>query len=135
MGQKVSIAARRQRALELALSGMTVREIGEATGVSKSAAQRDVMMALRGQAKLHEESALEHRELIGERYRRLLRNWLERAASDPESRAGDRALRALEGLRKLYGLDKPVAPRNEAGGAYPVELQITKVYVSADKDD
>ena len=38
-------------------------------------------------------------------------------------------LRALEGLRKLYGLDKPVVNKHEIGVAYPVSLKITKVYM------
>ena len=128
-GTKVSISARRQRALELALSGMTVRAIGDALGVSHATAHRDVMLTLRNQGKLHEDKALEHRELIGERYRKLLAKWLAQAEEDPESSAGDKVLRALEGLRKLYGLDKPVVNKHEIGVAYPVSLKITKVYM------
>lgn len=125
---KVALQARRQEALKLALSGHTVREIGDKLKCAHSTAHRYVLAALAEQAKLHDKQVLEHRELMSERYNKLLAKWMEKAEEDPESTAGDKVLRALEGLRKLYGLDKP-HERPEIGVIIPVAVHVKKVYV------
>ena len=122
----VALKARRQKALQLALSGHTVREIGAKLDCAHSTAHRYVLAALADQAKLHDKQVLEHRELMAERYHKLLAKWMEKAEEDPESSAGDKVLRAFEGLRKLYGLDKP-HERPETGIIVPVAVHMEKV--------
>ena len=133
-GTKLSLAVRRQTALDLALQGRTAREIAATLGISKSQAHRDVRTALRGQAKATEKEALAHREYIGERYETLMAAWWQTALTDPESAAGDKILKALEGLRRLFGLDRPVEQK-EDGDAGPRTLIVNRVYLPATRND
>ena len=90
--------------------------------------------ALSSQAKANEKGIQTYRELIGERYTRLLAKWLQAAETNPESKAGDKVLRVLEGLRQLYGLDRPVEKKEESGGIFPAQLIMTTVYVGDDDE-
>ena len=123
------VQARRQKALEYALEGKTVREIGALLDVSHATAHRDVLAAVKAYARTNDKEIDAHREVIRERYMRLWQQW-EAAALDPESKAGDKLLRILEGLRGLYGLDKPVKKDADESGAWPTTIVVNRNYVT-----
>ena len=131
---KLSLAARRQKALEHALAGKTARQIGELLDVSHTTAHNYVRAALRAYAKRNEKQIIEHRELIGERYMRLWQKWQRAAEEDPESKAGDKLLRIMEGLRALYGLDRPVEKPDDRGDGGLTTVVINTKYVPGTDD-
>ena len=139
--KKLALQARRQEALLLAIRGKTGREIMQAINaqrpesehISESTAWRDVRAALAAQVKAHAKEIDTFRALIAERYTRLFAAWIKQAESEPESKAGDKVLRVLEGLRALYGLDRPVEKKEEDGAIFPAQLVMTTVYVGDDE--
>ena len=131
---RAAITARRQKALEYALSGKTVREIGKLLDVSHDTAHKDVLAAVKSYARTNEKEIDAHRELIRERYVRLWNQW-EAAAVDPESKAGDKLLRILEGMRGLYGLDKPVKKVSDEAGNWPTTIVVNRNYVSVKEEE
>ena len=140
--KSLALAARRQQALVFAIEGKTGREIAAALNavlpedrhISASTAWRDVRSALSSQAKENEKGIDTYRELIGERYTRLLAKWLNAAETDPESKAGDKVLKVLEGLRQLYGLDRPVEKQEDEGIGFPTTIVINRRYINADAE-
>ena len=68
---------------------------------------------------------------MAERYMRLWQKWQALGESDPDSKAGDKLLRILEGLRGLYGLDKPVNKGDDDAGVWPTTIVVNRNYVTA----
>ena len=130
----LALTALRQAALLLAIRGKTAREIAaelttDEKNVSPTTAWRYVHAALNAQRKANDKAIETYRELIAERYTHLYAKWLETAEQEPESKAGDKVLRVLEGLRQLYGLDRPVERKEDEGSGLPTTLIMTTVYV------
>lgn len=140
--KRLALQARRQEALLLAIKGKTGREIMQAINaqrpesehISESTAWRDVRAALAAQVKAHAKEIDTFRALIAERYARLFSAWIDQAESEPESKAGDKVLRVLEGLRQLYGLDRPVERKDDDGAVFPAAIVIKRRYVQIDGD-
>lgn len=94
------------RAAQLRAAGLTFREIGERLGVDHTWARTLVLKALE---EATYEAADVMRTLVGMRYDRLLATYYPRAVGqNPDQKAADVVLRALQGQRQLFGLDAPV---------------------------
>lgn len=94
------------RAAQLRAAGLTFREIGERLGCDHTWARTLVLKALQ---EATYEAADVMRTLVGMRYDRLLATYYPRAVGqNPDQKAADLVLRALQGQRQLFGLDAPM---------------------------
>lgn len=101
--QKVEIAERRKRVLDLRLAGVTYRAIAKAEGVSHATIVSDVQAAL---ADIPRHSADELRQVETERLDQLQRAvWGD--ALKGHLGAVDKALRIVDRRARLLGLDAP----------------------------
>ena len=136
--QNTDIQARRFQVLRLKSAGMTVRAIGDQLGISHTQVERDLKAVLGEMARLHQPDADAIRELMMERYDRLLLAWWPTAigqgrqnddgtisAGNPSDQATGRVLSILKSMREMNGLDVPVVQKHELGGAEGAPLVST----------
>lgn len=105
-GAKERSAARRVKALSLRQAGASFRDIGNQLGVSRQQAYRDVDLALTELAHHQRQKAEKLRALELARLDRLLLGVWPRAQGG-DLGAVDRAVRIVERIDRLLGLDSP----------------------------
>lgn len=105
-GLRERAAARRLKALSLRQAGASFRDIASQLGVSRQQAYRDVDAALSELAELQREKTEKLRALELARLDRLLLAVWPRAQGG-DLQAVDRAVRILERISRLMGLDAP----------------------------
>lgn len=102
--QKAVVAERRKKALELRKAGATYDDIGKQLGISKHAAYKHVMAALK---EIREEVAEDARDVLRLELERLdymqMRLWQQ--VQQGHNGAVDRVLRIMERRAKLLGID------------------------------
>ena len=106
IGEKLTAAQKKARALELRQQGSTFAEIASHCGCGVTRAYQYVDGELRKLAKQSEESATLLRTLESERLDRLQASIWEQAEAG-ELRAVDRIIKIMERRAKLFGLDGP----------------------------
>ncbi len=108
---RLEAAQRQSKALELRASGMTVRAIGDALGVSVASAHKYLQNALADLAEEQRATAAAVRALEDERLDRLLQAWFPLAVGDgkrpPDPVAADRVLKILARRAAMHGIDAP----------------------------
>ena len=112
------IQERRERALDLAIGGASLRAIGRTLGVSHETARTDIDGALRELARINVANRNQLRALMFSRYERLLQAIMPRAlGANAEGTPGradlesvDRAVRILDSMGKLMGLQRDSTP-------------------------
>lgn len=111
--EEMTLAVRRERVVEYAVQGYTVREIAAMPefSVSHTTIHRDIKAYLKKQAKWAAENIPIFRELLNERYARLFQKHFELALQG-DDRATQNALRIMKAQRELYALDE--APSGDA---------------------
>lgn len=96
-------AQRRELAVRLRASGLTVIEVARVLKVSEVTARRDIVHELDKLADVSERKAAYLRELTGARLEQLVAEWSDRARDDPM--AAGILLKTLEQRARLYGLN------------------------------
>lgn len=124
----MKVAARRQKALEYALEGKTVREIGALLGVSHTTAWKDILAAHKAFAKTNAQAIEEHREYMATRYERQFELCQVSGPPDPNSKAFSNQLAILDRLCQLYGLDRPVKRDDDKAVTWPTTIVFNHKY-------
>jgi hypothetical protein len=107
IGGRERAAVRRQRALELRITGMPFREIGRQLGVSGCQAHHDIARSLAELAAREQDQARIARQLDLERINKALAGVMPKAEKgDPQ--AVNALVRLLELRARLLGLDAPL---------------------------
>jgi predicted DNA-binding protein (UPF0251 family) len=120
---EVLAEARRHEALALRNTGLSYVEIGDRLGVDRNTARGIVQRALSDLASDPLEVA-ELRALERSRLERMLTPMYVRAAnmSDPDIEASKQALRIIDRLVKLNGLDAPIRHEHSGPDGRPIEV-------------
>lgn len=126
-----AVVERERRALELLRDGCTHLEIGDALGISRSAASNMIARALAIRAEREGPTVEAARTLHTMRLEKLLQRWYPRAVGDyldeetgetshaPDYRAADMTLKILGQLAEIQGTKKLIPVRPDTGGENP----------------
>src|SRR5262245_18164807 len=120
-GAKERSAARRVRALSLRQAGASFRDLGHQLGVRRQQAYRDVDHALAELAKQQAQKAEKLRGLELARLDRLLLGVWPRAQGG-DLGAVDRAVKIMERVEKLQGLEAPILTEQTTRGTHELTI-------------
>ena len=133
--RRAEIDQRRQEILAWVISGASTRQIArtltsQGRKLSHAQVARDVKIVLAQMADANRPGADQLSELMNARYNRmLLAVWEKATAKPPDYDAMEKALRILEHLRKLNGLDIPVKGLGDEDNPLHVTiLELARLY-------
>ena len=126
--QKVQREDRREKVMELAFAGYSLRRIASEIGVSHVTVSRDIEARLKTAAEASPDTR-KYRELHRLRLNRLMTAWWRKALHDPDALGN--VLRILDREAKLLGLDAPT--KLDHGGSVRVDSK-PDLSALADKD-